>query len=173
MRLQLNDVWVRINSDRFTRNSLHTHHPHWSWERFQQQLRHSITTTVEDGRVHSSIAKLLQVNAGTHLNLQFVPGLHWSPVRSADYASSGIALAAQEAGLEVLGYTSQARFLMNCGLLDLLEQADLRTVAHAQKLLTEHEMGELFKVIGFARGCDPAFTTAPLGFAHGDRSHTL
>jgi len=86
---------------------------------------------------------------------------------------TGIALAAQEAGLEVLGYTSQARFLMNCGLLALLEQADLRTVAHAQKLLTEHEMGELFKVIGFARGCDPAFTSAPLGFAHGDRSHTL
>ena len=51
--------------------------------------------------------------------------------------------------------------------------ADLRTTAHAQKLLTEHEMGELFKVIGFARGCDPAFTTAPLGFAHGDRTHTL
>jgi SAM-dependent MidA family methyltransferase len=62
---------------------------------------------------------------------------------------------------------------MNCGLLELLEGADLRTTAHAQKLLTEHEMGELFKVIGFARGCDPAFTTAPLGFAHGDRTHTL
>jgi SAM-dependent MidA family methyltransferase len=86
---------------------------------------------------------------------------------------TGIALAAQEAGLEVLGYTSQARFLMNCGLLELLEGADLRTTAHAQKLLTEHEMGELFKVIGFARGCDPAFTSAPLGFAHGDRTHTL
>jgi len=86
---------------------------------------------------------------------------------------TGIALAAQDAGLDVLGYTSQARFLMNCGLLELLQGADLRTTAHAQKLLTEHEMGELFKVIGFARGCDPAFTTAPLGFAHGDRTHTL
>jgi SAM-dependent MidA family methyltransferase len=29
---------------------------------------------------------------------------------------SGIALAAQDAGLDVLGYTSQARFLLNCGL---------------------------------------------------------
>jgi SAM-dependent MidA family methyltransferase len=86
---------------------------------------------------------------------------------------TGIALAAQDAGLEVLGYTSQARFLMNCGVLGLLEGADLRTTANAQKLLTEHEMGELFKVIGFARGCHPAFTTAPLGFAHGDRTHTL
>lgn len=72
----------------------------------------------------------------------------------------------------MLGYTSQARFLMNCGLLDLLEGADIRTIANAQKLLTEHEMGELFKVIGFARRCDPAFTTSPIGFAHGDRTHT-
>jgi SAM-dependent MidA family methyltransferase len=28
---------------------------------------------------------------------------------------TGIAVAAQEAGLPVLGYTSQARFLINCG----------------------------------------------------------
>ncbi len=82
---------------------------------------------------------------------------------------SGIALAGQDAGLDVLGYTSQAHFLMNCGLLDLLQGADIRTVAHAQKLLTEHEMGELFKVIGFAKAC--AFE--PIGFARGDRSHTL
>jgi len=86
---------------------------------------------------------------------------------------TGIAIAGQAAGLDVLGYTSQARFLMNCGLLDLLEGADIRTIANAQKLLTEHEMGELFKVIGFARRCDPAFTTSPIGFAHGDRTHTL
>jgi SAM-dependent MidA family methyltransferase len=86
---------------------------------------------------------------------------------------TGIALAAQSAGLQVLGYTSQARFLMNCGLLDLLQGADIQTVANAQKLLTEHEMGELFKVIGFAKGCNAAFTTSPIGFAHGDRTHTL
>ena len=36
---------------------------------------------------------------------------------------TGIALAAQEAGLGVLGYTSQARFLINCGLVAMLEQA--------------------------------------------------
>ena len=83
---------------------------------------------------------------------------------------TGIALAAQDAGLEVLGYTTQAHFLMNCGVLD---GADLKTIANTQKLLTEHEMGELFKVIGFAKGCDAAFTTAPLGFARGDRTHML
>jgi SAM-dependent MidA family methyltransferase len=86
---------------------------------------------------------------------------------------TGIALAAQDAGLEVLGYTTQARFLLNCGLLDDLAGADLPTIANAQKLLNEHEMGELFKVIGFARGCDSAFTTAPIGFENGDRTHML
>jgi SAM-dependent MidA family methyltransferase len=83
---------------------------------------------------------------------------------------SGIALAAQDAGLDVIGYTSQARFLMNCGLLELLQGADIATVANAQKLLTEHEMGELFKVIGLARGVDLADA---IGFAAGDRTHTL
>lgn len=82
---------------------------------------------------------------------------------------TGIALAGQQAGLEVLGYTTQAHFLMNCGLLELLQGADPRTIAHAQKLLTEHEMGELFKVIAFGRG----ITLDPIGFARGDRTHTL
>jgi SAM-dependent MidA family methyltransferase len=98
---------------------------------------------------------------------------------------TGIALAAQHAGLDVLGYTSQAHFLMNCGVLDLLQSATtptangkpsahhIRLTANTQKLLTEHEMGELFKVIGFAKNCDAAFTTAPIGFSHGDRTHTL
>jgi SAM-dependent MidA family methyltransferase len=82
---------------------------------------------------------------------------------------SGIALAAQGAGAEVLGYTSQARFLLNCGVLDLLEHADVRERTHAQRLLTEHEMGELFKVLAFGRGVD----VASIGFASGDRTHRL
>jgi SAM-dependent MidA family methyltransferase len=86
---------------------------------------------------------------------------------------TGVALAAQNTGLDVIGYTTQAHFLMNCGVLDLLEGADVQTIANTQKLLTEHEMGELFKVIGFAKNCDPAFTAAPIGFARGDRTHTL
>jgi SAM-dependent MidA family methyltransferase len=86
---------------------------------------------------------------------------------------TGIALAAQDAGLEVLGYTSQARFLVNCGFLQMLEGAAIATIAHAQKLLHEHEMGELFKVIGFARGCDDTLAQRPLGFLDGDRSHRL
>ena len=86
---------------------------------------------------------------------------------------TGIAVAAQTAGMDILGYTSQARFLMNCGVMELLKGADIQTTANTQKLLTEHEMGELFKVIAFAKGCTSAFNTSPLGFANGDRTHTL
>ncbi len=82
---------------------------------------------------------------------------------------TGIALAGQDAGLSVLGYTSQANFLINCGLVQRLEHANLGERAMALKLINEHEMGELFKVIGFATG--EGFDA--LGFARGDRSHTL
>jgi SAM-dependent MidA family methyltransferase len=82
---------------------------------------------------------------------------------------TGVALAGQEAGFDVVGYTSQARFLLNCGILDRLEGADVRVTSTAQMLLAEHEMGELFKVLGFAKGWD----FAPVGFAAGDRRHTL
>jgi SAM-dependent MidA family methyltransferase len=40
---------------------------------------------------------------------------------------SAMALAAQDAGLHVLGYTSQARFLLNCGLPALMAAADARS----------------------------------------------
>src|SRR5690606_26563364 len=44
---------------------------------------------------------------------------------------SAIALAGQDAGLEVIGYTTQARFLMNCGLLERLQGADPRITSAA------------------------------------------
>ena len=84
---------------------------------------------------------------------------------------TGMALAAQEQGqgLTVLGYTSQGRFLLNCGLAQMMAQADLPTRANANKLLMEHEMGELFKVMGLCAG-EP---WGALGFASGDRTHAL
>ena len=82
---------------------------------------------------------------------------------------TGVALAGIEAGLGVLGYCNQARFLMNCGLLTQLEVADLPTRVMAQKLVMEHEMGELFKVIGFYKG--PSWQA--LGFALGDKTNRL
>jgi SAM-dependent MidA family methyltransferase len=83
---------------------------------------------------------------------------------------SGIALAGQEAGFDVAGYTSQARFLLNCGIGALMAQAPLRERAEAARLVNEHEMGELFKVIAFAKGLGGY---EPLGFAAGDRRHRL
>jgi SAM-dependent MidA family methyltransferase len=82
---------------------------------------------------------------------------------------TGIAVAAQDAGMTVLGYTSQAHFLLNCGIAELMQAAPLPQRANAMKLIAEHEMGELFKVLAFTSA--PEF--AALGFAHGDRSHRL
>ena len=84
---------------------------------------------------------------------------------------TGVALAGQEAGLQVLGYTSQGRFLLNCGLDDGLKNASLAERAMAQKLVNEHEMGELFKVIAFGAKGTPAWE--PMGFSAGDRMHIL
>jgi SAM-dependent MidA family methyltransferase len=75
----------------------------------------------------------------------------------------------------VLGYTSQARFLLNCGILDGMEEAPLAERVMLQKLINEHEMGELFKVIAFvvdSPAC-PWSGWQALGFSQGDRSHTL
>ena len=86
---------------------------------------------------------------------------------------TGVALAGQQAGLQVLGYTGQGRFLLNCGLLSKMEHTSPAERALAAHLIHEHEMGELFKVIGFMK---PASGTEPweaLGFASGDRTHTL
>ena len=91
---------------------------------------------------------------------------------------SAVARAARGAGLELLGYASQARFLVNCGLLERLadatrdapmDPARVRALGAVQTLLSEAEMGELFKAIAFGRGI-PA---GAVGFARGDRSASL
>ena len=89
---------------------------------------------------------------------------------------TALAQAAREGGLEVLGYANQAQFLVNCGITEVLEREDAADVARyapraaeAQKLLSPAEMGELFKVLAVGRGVQRPL----LGFAQGDRSHTL
>lgn len=82
---------------------------------------------------------------------------------------TGVAVAAQEAGLPTLGYATQGRFLINCGIAERMAAQPVAEQAAAQRLVAEHEMGELFKVIGFQRG---AFWNAT-GFRYGDRTHTL
>jgi SAM-dependent MidA family methyltransferase len=89
---------------------------------------------------------------------------------------SALADAAREAGLEVLGYATQAQFLVNCGITDVLAEANVENALHyapiaaqAQKLLSPAEMGELFKVLAVGRGAKRPL----LGFSRNDRSHTL
>lgn len=89
---------------------------------------------------------------------------------------SALAAAAHEAGAQVLGYATQAQFLVNCGITDVLAQANLESALHyapiaaeAQKLLSPNEMGELFKVLAVGRGVKQPL----LGFSRGERSNTL
>src|SRR5260363_260756 len=91
---------------------------------------------------------------------------------------SGIADAALATGAELLGYTSQARFLINSGIADALAELDpleparfLPAANTVHKLLSEAEMGELYKVIGFGRGIDQS--ALDFAFATGDRSQCL
>lgn len=81
------------------------------------------------------------------------------------------AVAAQDVGLDVLGYTSQGRFLLNCGLLEIAAQHEHAQVSRPQvaHLINEHEMGELFKVLALGR----EFDLGLIGFSQGDRTHTL
>ena len=102
----------------------------------------------------------------------YLPGLQ-DVTAHVDFTA--IAAVADSAGLDALGYASQGRFLLDCGILDRLGEipADsvdyLRAASEVNKLLLPHEMGELFKVLALGRGL-----TEPLcGFATGDQRHRL
>jgi SAM-dependent MidA family methyltransferase len=89
---------------------------------------------------------------------------------------TALAEAAVDAGLEVLGYATQAQFLVNCGITDVLGEANIDNALHyaplaaeAQKLLSPAEMGELFKVLAVGRGVQRPL----LGFTRGERAATL
>ena len=89
---------------------------------------------------------------------------------------SDIAAAGTEAGLALAGYATQAQFLINCGITDVMARVPADEAGRylplsnaANRLLSPAEMGELFKVIAFAKNLD----TPLMGFARGDRRHTL
>ena len=114
-----------------------------------------------------------------HPDPYYWPGLQ-DITSHVDFTS--IAEAGFDAGLQVEGYCTQAGWLMDAGLLDLLAaeqpadytQADARwaRTQHAvQTLLSPAEMGEFFKVILLTRGLAPDFRIP--GFLSSDRSHTL
>lgn len=103
----------------------------------------------------------------------FLPGL-CDLTAHVDF--SVIAQAALRSGLKLAGYTSQASFLMNAGITDLLAQTSPDNAAvylpqanAVQRLISPAEMGELFKVIAFTQNFDLQWQ----GFARGDRSHAL
>ena len=89
---------------------------------------------------------------------------------------SAITEAATHAGVDLLGYSTQANFLINCGITDILGETSPSDVAtylplanQAQRLLSPAEMGELFKVIALGKGVDEPL----LGFVRGDQRHRL
>ncbi|MHB1331624.1 MAG: class I SAM-dependent methyltransferase [Sulfuriferula sp.] len=89
---------------------------------------------------------------------------------------TAIAVAGIEAGMRLAGYTSQAQFLINCGITDLLARtpasdvgAYLPQASALQKLMSPAEMGELFKVIALCKDMDAAL----LGFVQGDQQRKL
>ncbi len=103
----------------------------------------------------------------------FLPGLQ---DLTAHVDFTAVAEAGIDAGMKILGYTTQAQFLVNSGITQLLQQqsADATTsrfalTAGVQKLLSPAEMGELFKVIALGRDIDGPL----IGFTSGDKSRLL
>ncbi|MEO6422147.1 MAG: class I SAM-dependent methyltransferase [Candidatus Nitrotoga sp.] len=103
----------------------------------------------------------------------FLPGLQ-DITAHVDFTA--VAEAAIDAGLHLHGYTTQAYFLINSGITDLLAETDSENIrdylplsTQLQKLTSPAEMGELFKVIALGKGVD-----MPLcGFVSGDKSRLL
>lgn len=102
----------------------------------------------------------------------YLPGLQ-DITAHVDFTA--MALAAQEAGAEVLAYASQAGFLIGVGIGELLLRTDpsdaLRYLPQAnalQKLLSPAEMGELFKVLVVGHG-----VALPPALLRADRTHRL
>jgi len=89
---------------------------------------------------------------------------------------SAVTHAGMEQRLDLLGFTTQANFLINCGITDLLAEISPEDTARylplanqAQFLLSPAEMGELFKVIALGKGLDNPL----IGFVRGDQRHRL
>ena len=107
-----------------------------------------------------------------HAEPFYLPGLQ-DITAHVDFTA--MALAAQDAGLDVLGYMNQAAFLLGAGIGELLLQQDpanalayLPQSRAVQKLVSPAEMGELFKVLVVGRG-----VCLPDAIARADRSHRL
>lgn len=105
----------------------------------------------------------------------FLPGLQ-DITSHVDF--SAIAQTALDSGLQLAGYTTQAHFLINCGITDLLARipADqpkdyLPLVSQVQQLINPAEMGELFKVMALSKNINS--DRAAYGFMRGDLRRLL
>jgi SAM-dependent MidA family methyltransferase len=103
----------------------------------------------------------------------YLPGLQ---DLTAHVDFTAIAEAAIDHGAHFLGYTSQAHFLINNGVMDFLKEVSPEDVkaylplsAQLQKLTSPAEMGELFKVIALGKGMEQPLA----GFLRGDLSRLL
>jgi SAM-dependent MidA family methyltransferase len=108
-----------------------------------------------------------------HPDPYYLPGLQ-DITAHVDFTAVGV--AGIDAGLQLAGYTSQAQFLINCGITDLLALtsaedvvAYVPQVTAVQKLMSPAEMGELFKVMAWTRGMEMPL----LGFTQGDQTRRL
>ena len=88
----------------------------------------------------------------------FMPGLQ-DITAHVDFTA--LSRAAEQGGSEVYGYTTQAYFLISCGLAVLVSSGDptatlskLKATSAVHRLISPSEMGELFKVLGFGKGFD-------------------
>lgn len=88
----------------------------------------------------------------------FMPGLQ-DITAHVDFTA--MARAADSAGAEVYGFTTQAYFLISCGLAVLVSAGDptatlsrLKGTSVVHRLINPSEMGELFKVLAVGRGID-------------------
>jgi SAM-dependent MidA family methyltransferase len=82
-----------------------------------------------------------------HADPFFYPGLQ-DITAHVDFTA--VAEAAYENHLEISGYTTQAAFLLDCGIHQMADDFSTR---NAVKILTSpNEMGELFKVMALTRG---------------------
>lgn len=91
---------------------------------------------------------------------------------------SSIATIGIESGLDLIGYTTQAGFLLNCGLAELMARCKVELSVpeylalsnQINKLVSPSEMGEAFKVCGFSKGVDQE---SWIGLSNYDKSYAL
>jgi SAM-dependent MidA family methyltransferase len=99
---------------------------------------------------------------------------------SASVDFTALAEAADGCGLEVSGYTTQAMFLLACGLDQILagseslsEQNRLKMNNQVRRLTLPGEMGERFQVMALSRGLNEEYYDGMLGFSLSDLRHRL